>query len=84
MYPTAITCDWKANSGGRKDNPGSMSDVDELFKLTVMLDNIRSLKRNLNGTGMLYNTYITIYILHRWASNFHGRFYLVHILRQSQ
>ena len=51
MYSIAIT--WKANSGGSEDNPGSngsMPGVDELFK--SMFDNIRSLKRNLNGMGI--------------------------------
>jgi hypothetical protein len=50
MYLAAIT--WKANSVGSEANPGSngsMPGVDELFKSRIMLDNIRSLKRNLNG-----------------------------------
>ena len=59
MYPAAIT--WKDNSGetASEDSPGlngSMPGVDELFKTRIMFDNtgIRSLKRNLNGMGMLY------------------------------
>ena len=57
MYPAAIT--WKAYSGGSEDNPasnGSLPGVYELFKSRIMFDNIRSLKRNLNGMGMLYDS----------------------------
>ena len=53
MYLAAIT--WKANSGESEDNPesnSSMSSVDKLFKSGIVFDNIRSLKRNLNGMGM--------------------------------
>ena len=63
MYLVAIT--WKANSGGIEDDPWSngsiVSDVDELFKSRIMpvFDNIRLLKRSLNGMGtrMLYYSY---------------------------
>ena len=56
MYLAAIT--WKANSS-EAESIGSMLGVDELFKPRDIFDNIRPLRRNLNGMGMLYNTCIT-------------------------
>ena len=65
MYLAAIVVLKAANSlagvGGSKGlSNDSMADVDELFKSRIsMFDNIRSLKWNLNGMGMLYSTCTT-------------------------